>query len=152
VNVIAPIRSEPGSSAWRQTTFYPFALTARYAKGVLLYVEQDSATCATDVGEVPLADVVATHDAETGEVVVLAVNRSPDAPIDVDVDLRAFSELRVADHVRMGGADLGNSNTETQPDRVVPQQGSGARVRDRRLVATLAPISWNLLRLVPVTA
>jgi Alpha-L-arabinofuranosidase C-terminal domain len=31
VNVIAPIRAEPGGPAWRQTTFHPFATTARLA-------------------------------------------------------------------------------------------------------------------------
>ncbi len=29
VNVIAPIRTEPGGPAWRQTIFHPFALTSR---------------------------------------------------------------------------------------------------------------------------
>ena len=33
VNVIAPIMTEPGGPAWRQTIFHPFALTARLAKG-----------------------------------------------------------------------------------------------------------------------
>ena len=31
VNVIAPIMTEPGGPAWRQTTFHPFAATSRYA-------------------------------------------------------------------------------------------------------------------------
>ena len=44
VNVIAPIRAEPGRPAWRQTTFYPFALTARHALGDVLRVELDDAT------------------------------------------------------------------------------------------------------------
>ena len=33
VNVIAPIMTEPNGPAWRQTTFYPFSLTAAWAKG-----------------------------------------------------------------------------------------------------------------------
>ena len=33
VNVIAPIMTEPGGPAWRQTTFFPFALTSRLAEG-----------------------------------------------------------------------------------------------------------------------
>ena len=33
VNVIAPIMTEPGGPAWRQTTFHPFSVTARLAKG-----------------------------------------------------------------------------------------------------------------------
>ena len=33
VNVIAPIMTEPGGPAWRQTTFYPFSLTAKARQG-----------------------------------------------------------------------------------------------------------------------
>ena len=36
VNVIAPIRTEPGGPAWRQTIFHPFALTSRYGRGTVL--------------------------------------------------------------------------------------------------------------------
>ena len=35
VNVIAPIMTEPGGIAWRQTIFFPFALTSRLARGSL---------------------------------------------------------------------------------------------------------------------
>ena len=34
VNVIGVIRSEPGGPSWRQATFYPFALTSRFASGM----------------------------------------------------------------------------------------------------------------------
>ncbi|CAA9467338.1 MAG: alpha-L-arabinofuranosidase, partial [uncultured Rubrobacteraceae bacterium] len=30
VNVTAPIMTEPGGPAWRQTTFYPFAHASRF--------------------------------------------------------------------------------------------------------------------------
>ena len=33
VNVIAPIMTEPGGPAWRQTTFFPFAVMSRLARG-----------------------------------------------------------------------------------------------------------------------
>src|SRR5919112_4257346 len=33
VNVIAPIRTEPGDRAWRQTIFHPFAQAAAHARG-----------------------------------------------------------------------------------------------------------------------
>ena len=36
VNVIAPIMTEPGGPAWRQTTFFPFATTSRLAAGEVL--------------------------------------------------------------------------------------------------------------------
>jgi alpha-L-arabinofuranosidase len=33
VNAIAPIMTEPGGDAWRQTTFFPFAVTSRLRSG-----------------------------------------------------------------------------------------------------------------------
>ncbi|HVL59917.1 MAG TPA: alpha-N-arabinofuranosidase, partial [Microbacterium sp.] len=63
VNVIAPIMTEPGGPAWRQTTFHPFSLTSRLARGVALELKLDSPTYATQLyGEVPLVDAVATYD------------------------------------------------------------------------------------------
>jgi alpha-N-arabinofuranosidase len=150
VNVIAPIRSESGSEAWRQTIFYPFALTARHAKGNVLHVQQDAPTYPTGIGDVALTDTVAIHDPDSGDIVILTVSRSQRAPVNVNVDLRAFPELRVAEHLRMGGVDLDATNTEGHPDRVVPEQGRDASVRDGHLEATLPPLSWNLLRLVPL--
>ena len=54
VNVIAPIMTEPGGDAWRQTTFFPFAMTSRLAVGSSLLVKLESDTYQTDLhGEVP---------------------------------------------------------------------------------------------------
>src|SRR5215813_5696426 len=36
VNVIAPIMTETGGDAWRQTIFYPFAHMSRYGRGRVL--------------------------------------------------------------------------------------------------------------------
>ena len=149
VNVIAPIRTEPGSNGWRQSIFYPFALTARHARGNVLATHQDAPTYATDFGDVPLTDVVASHEPGTGEVVVFAVSRSQDEPIALDIDLRSFGELRIVEHLRMGGTALLDVNTEDRPDQVVPLQGGDAVLRDRHLQATLPPVSWSLFRLTP---
>ena len=55
VNVIAPIMTEPGGPAWRQTTFFPFAMTSRLAQGQALEVELDAPTYPPrSYGEVPL--------------------------------------------------------------------------------------------------
>lgn len=42
VNTIGAIRAERGGPAWRQTIFYPFAYTARYARGTVLRVHADA--------------------------------------------------------------------------------------------------------------
>ena len=76
VNVIAPIMTEPGGPAWRQTSFHPFALTSRHGRGTVLRVEPESPRHeTTDHGEVPLLDAVAVQQDEGG-VVLFAVNRS----------------------------------------------------------------------------
>ncbi len=67
VNVIAPIMTEPGGGAWRQTTFFPFAITSRLAQGDALQLALEVPSYATQqYGEVPLVDAVATHDAGAG--------------------------------------------------------------------------------------
>ncbi|MFP3670429.1 alpha-L-arabinofuranosidase C-terminal domain-containing protein, partial [Priestia sp. SIMBA_032] len=61
VNVIAPIMTEPGGPAWKQTTFFPFAATAAHGRGTALRVHVASATYDTErFGAVPLVDAVAT--------------------------------------------------------------------------------------------
>ena len=46
VNAIAPIMTEPGGPAWRQTIFYPFAQMSRFGRGQVLRARVDSPTYA----------------------------------------------------------------------------------------------------------
>ena len=154
VNVIAPIRTRAGGPAWRQTIFHPFALTSRLARGSVLRVEVSGPTVPTAAfGAVPALDATATYDEASGGVVVLAVNRSLDRPLPVDVDLRAVTDrhgaVQVVEHQLIADADPGASNTEAAPDRVVPRAGSGAVVQDGRLRCLLPPMSWNVIQLAP---
>jgi hypothetical protein len=64
VNVIAPIRTEPGGSAWRQTTYHPFALTSRHGRGTVLRVEPRGPRHETSwLGEVSIVDATAVPGA-----------------------------------------------------------------------------------------
>jgi alpha-N-arabinofuranosidase len=157
VNVIAPIRTEPGGPAWRQSIFHPFALTARLARGQVLRVEASGPRVTTDrYGEVPALDVTATFDPETGATTLLAVNRDPADELHLEADLRpmvaAHGRLDVDEHHVMGGGGpdgLRVTNTSANPDRVVPRPGTGARVLDDRLTTTLPAASWTALTLRP---
>lgn len=156
VNVIAPIRTRAEGPAWRQTIFHPFALTSRLARGVVLRVEVTSPDVDTaKFGPVAALDATATYDEATGEVVVLAVNRSTDQGLPIDVDLRAVvarhGPLRIAEHLQIADDDSGATNTEGAPDRVVPCAGSGSTVQDGRLQALLPAVSWSVLRLQPTS-
>ena len=150
VNVIAPIRTEPDRAAWRQTIFHPFALTARYARGDVLRVEPRTAILDGGTrGDVDAVDVVATFDPETGDIAIFSVNRNPAGDARVEVRMPSLTGYRVVEHLVLGGSDLSESNTATDPGRVRPITATDRVCVDGTTVtATIAPTSWNLIRLL----
>ena len=154
VNIIAPIRTDPGGASWRQTIFHPFAITARMAHGQVLRVEPSGPRIHTDAyGDVPALDATATYDAETGEVVILAVNRAQTGALPLEIDLRAIADrhgdLRVVEHVLLADDDVYVTNTREQPDRVVPRAGQDATSDGKRVRVLLPSVSWSAIRLQP---
>jgi alpha-L-arabinofuranosidase len=150
VNVIAPIWAEPGRPAWRQTTFHPFALTARYARGDVLRVEPRTPTYETSrYGEVPVADAIATREPETGAVTLFAVNRSEAEPVLLTAGLRGLPRMRVVGHQVLGGEGLAVANTAEAPERVTPRAGAGSAMDGGTLTVPLPPVSWSMIRLAP---
>lgn len=149
VNVIAPIMTEPGGPAWRQTTFFPFAQAARYGRGQVLDVRVDSPTYGTaKYGETDLLHATAVRDPETGAVTVFAVNRSQDAALPLEVALTGMELDRVAEHQVVADADPEARNTLAEPERVVPHAAEGTELTGGTLKAVLEPLSWNMIRLV----
>ena len=151
VNVIGPIRSEPDRPAWAQTIYFPFALTARHAVGDVLRVPTATGLYDTaEHGDVPLVDVVATHDPDSGQVTVFAMNRHTEDPARLEIDLRAFGDLVVAEHLHLGGEqDLDAVNSIETPEAIAPTGVEDTSTEGRRLAAWLPPVSWNMIRLVP---
>lgn len=148
VNVIAPIMTEPGGPAWRQTTFYPFALTSQLATGSALEVKLDAPTYETDVyGVVPLVDAVATHDADTGRAAVFLVNRGRSEPVTVTVDVSALGDITVLDAQTLADDDVYAKNTLDEPERVVLQQNGSAELAEGRLTIVLPAVSWTAVSL-----
>ncbi|WP_030173320.1 alpha-N-arabinofuranosidase [Streptomyces sp. NRRL S-813] len=147
VNVIAPIMTEPGGPAWRQTTFFPFAQASKYGRGQVLDVRVDSPTYPTGkYGETDLLHATAVR-AEDGTVTVFAVNRSRTEPLPLEVALAGLDLTRVVEHSALADADPDARNTLTDPERVTPHPVEGATLTDGTLTATLEPLSWNVIRL-----
>jgi alpha-N-arabinofuranosidase len=148
VNVIAPIMTEPGGPAWRQTTFFPFALTSRLAKGTALEVKLCSETYATDVyGEVNVVDAVATHDRESGHTSLFLVNRSQTDVATVTVDLAALDGASVLDAQTMSDKDAYAKNTLQDRERVSPHRNESVVVGEGTITVTLPPVSWTAIEL-----
>jgi alpha-N-arabinofuranosidase len=151
VNVIAPIRTEPDRGAWRQTTFFPFALAARHARGQVLLTQPRVATISTgSLGDVPAVDVVVTWDEEAQALTVFALNRHQHESIDLKLDLRAFGvPLDVVEQLVLGGEDLDAANTAESPERWAPRHDNTVRSTEAGIAVALPAVSWSLLRLAP---
>jgi len=147
VNVIAPIMTEPGGRAWKQTIFHPFALTSRHAKGEVLQVVLDSPTYETAKhGEVSLLDAVATFDAESDELAVFVVNRSQDGALPLTLALRDGDYTLIEALTYSNGDHMWQASADDDTS-VLPQANSSASIADSSLTAELPPISWSMFRL-----
>ncbi|QTD98347.1 alpha-N-arabinofuranosidase [Streptomyces cyanogenus] len=147
VNVIAPIMTEPGGPAWRQTTFFPFAQASRYGRGRVLDVRVDSPTYETKkYGETDLLHATAVR-ADDGTVTVFAVNRSRTEPLPLEVTLHGLGLTAVTEHSALADADPDARNTLADPERVGPHPVEGTALADGTLTAVLEPLSWNVIRL-----
>jgi alpha-N-arabinofuranosidase len=147
VNVIAPIMTSD-ASAWRQTTFYPFAYTSKYGRGVVLNtVVQAPVYEVKKLGEVPVLDAVLVMNEEDETLTLFAVNRDLNEDLTLTSDLRQFADYKIIEHVVLAHDDLKAVNTEAAPDTVVPQKGGESSFVGGQLTAVLGKHSWNMVRL-----
>jgi alpha-N-arabinofuranosidase len=107
VNVIAPIMTEPGGAAWRQSIFHPVAATFASARGRSLRTRVTAPEMATGRhGDVPTVAAAATHDPDSGQVALFVTNR---ADTETVVELRhdAFQSWTVTSARGMAADDEG---------------------------------------------
>jgi alpha-N-arabinofuranosidase len=144
VNVIAPIMTEPGGAAWKQTIFHPFAITSRNAVGEVLQTRVSATTIGTPVhGAVPQVDAVCTWDSDSNRLALFAVNRSPSETVVLEVDVTPFGRLRVSEALVLSDEDPHARNTPEEPDRVrVQPLGDAASVDGGRLRVELPAVAW----------
>src|SRR4051794_12258202 len=160
VNVIAPIMTETGGPAWRQTIFHPFTQWSNLGRGRVLRAAVKSPTYSAryydprgtieqyfDLPSVPYLKLAAVHDEGGGTVTVFALNRSLDQKVSLDLTASGFGALRGGEATQLRHDDLEATNTKAAPDRVSPKQLDGVRVDGERVQAELMPASWNVIRL-----
>jgi alpha-N-arabinofuranosidase len=147
VNVIAPIMTEPGGAAWRQTTYYPYLFASVYGRGEALQLSVKSPGYDSEVADnVPYLDIAGVHDEASRTLTFFAVNRHAGESLDLELDMQGFGKVRIVDHQVMNNADLNAVNTLSAPLAVAPKKGSGAEVKDGKLTARLPPYSYQMLR------
>jgi alpha-L-arabinofuranosidase len=160
VNVIAPIMTETGGPAWRQTIFHPFAHFSNFGRGRVLRANIDSPTYTASYFDpngpqdlyfpmpaVPYLKLAAVHDDEAGLLTLFALNRSLTEEMPLRVRAEGFARLDVTLAHQLGDADLKAANTREDPDRISPTALKAIKTGDGLVEATLAPATWNVIRL-----
>jgi alpha-L-arabinofuranosidase len=158
VNVIAPIMTETGGPAWRQTIFHPFAQMSRLGRGDVLrtriesegydtsyYDPRGEADLHFPVKNVAYLKLAAVAGADGKSLSLFALNRDLKNGMTVTIDARGFPELKIAEAWDLQHSDLKAHNTKSAPDKVSPQKHTGASVRNRTLTLELKPASWTVI-------
>jgi alpha-N-arabinofuranosidase len=90
VNAIAPIMTETGGGAWRQTIFHPFAQASRFGHGRVMQARTDSTSFeAAEAGEIPHLCTSVVDHRQSGTTTIFALNRS------TSVSLRGSLQLPI---------------------------------------------------------
>jgi alpha-N-arabinofuranosidase len=144
VNVLAPIMTEPGGPAWRQTIFWPFAQMANFGRGQVLRAKVTCETYATTYHDplgaadqaIALPSVpylkFAAVDTGTG-ITLFLLNRDLEAPMRLEGRIRGFGRAGVASALTLHDADLEAVNSSATPDRIRPVELNGVEISGDRL-------------------
>ncbi len=146
VNVIAPICTEAGGPAWRQTIFHPFALASRFGRGVVLRQVSESSVydCAIRKDVPYLAAAGVRQD---DGLTIFAANRALQEPLGLEVEMRDFPAFELAEVWTLRHDDLFAVNTVEKPEILRPQPLAGVSLVGQRLRISLPSASWNVMRL-----
>ncbi len=151
VNVIAPIMTENGGSAWKQTIYYPYLHTSVFGRGTVLNTIMKAPKFDTkDFTDVSAIDATAVINDNNDEITVFAVNRHMEDSITLDVELNGFGQFEVVEHIVLEHDDVKAANTKQNPNNVVPNNNGNAIVEDGCIKASLKNLSWNVIRMKKV--
>jgi len=141
VNVIAPIMTENGGKAWRQTIFYPYMYSTVYGNGDTLSSKVDSDSYKSKEGwDIPYLCASVIDNRERGEVIVFATNRSLTENMELNIHLDGYEGYKLTKHIELYSDDINTVNTKDN-EAVSPVS---REISDTSCVI-LKKQSWNML-------
>ena len=146
VNVIAPIMTQNGGGTYKQTIFYPFEHLSNFGRGAALnpIIESPKYDCA-EFTDVPYLESIATFDEENEELVIFAVNKSENEPIELNLNLLDFEGYKPFEFISMDGfAKNAANNFEASP--VKPHKNEVPKADSNEVNIHFEPFSWNVVR------
>ncbi len=147
VNVIAPIMTEKGGNAWKQTIYYPFYHASNYGRGKVLQTQIFAPTYnSKNFDNVSLLEAVGVHKESDDEVTIFAVNRSKSETLSLECELGGFAIQEIVEHTVLENKDVKARNTAKNPNNVCPHQNSEVEFRGNTITSNLPELSWNVIR------
>lgn len=146
VNVIAPIFTEPGGKAIKQTTYFPFEYASRYGRGTVLKSISDCPAFESRCGMTDYMSSSIVHRADAREITVFLTNYAPD-DMTCELEIRGFGALHAIENIVLANESLDACNTLENPETVKPEKGDTPAIKDDRVTATMKAHSYSMLRL-----
>jgi alpha-L-arabinofuranosidase len=147
VNVIAPIMTEPGGAAWRQTIYYPFQFASRHGRGTALRLDVDCGSYVSNVSpDVSYLDIAGVHDGDAGTLTFFAINRHGTEAMEINLDMERFGTAKSVEHTLIKHDDLEAKNTRDNPDNVKPRKTENAKLEGNTVRLTVPPYSYSMIK------
>ena len=152
VNVIAPIMTDNGGKAWKQTIYYPFYLASKYGRGYTLQGITETSKYDTKwYSDVPDVDTAAVLSEDGEELTIFAVNRDISDSIVLETKLCDFEGFVPLCHTVIEHCDPYVKNTR-DCQAVAPSQRELPEIDGKIMRTKLNAMSWNMIRLKKVKA
>lgn len=144
INVIAPIMTENDGKSWLQTIFYPYMYSSVYGIGTVMNIILNCDSYTVDDISVPYIQASVIHNEEKRELVVYAVNRSPEEDKETEIKFESFGDCVLSEHIYLYSDDIGAFNS-VECERVAPLKAEVCAVKNTVQKVTLKKHSWNML-------
>jgi alpha-N-arabinofuranosidase len=144
VNVIAPIFTQKGGSAIKQTIFYPYLHGSLFGRGTTLQtlVECDKYNC-PNYSDVPYIDSIAV---ETDKGVTLFISNRSNEEVILECKAENFTCANTPTHTAMYEENILAQNTFENPDNVKPKNVGEIIIEDGVIKTKLNSVSWNMIQ------
>lgn len=148
VNVIAPIMTEKGGRALRQTTFYPFRDVSNLARGKALKLLTHCEKFESErYGIADTVQTAASYDEANGEIILFVVNADQAEAQEITIDLRSFGKVEMIGRTVLHHDDIYAKNTFDDPFKVVPAEAEIIKPAGDDPIEVVVPaMSWNVMR------
>lgn len=145
VNVIAPIMTDDGGKAWKQTIFYPFMFASKYGRGYALNGITDTSMYSTKwYSDVPDVDTASVLSEDETMLTIFAVNRDMKDSITLETKLLDFEGFSPVIYKTIENTDPEAINTKSE-EKVFPTDKKLPVLEDGKMNVSLSPMSWNMI-------